>query len=142
MMRGLPDHLAELSLRADRDAIRSYAELTGDMNPIHIDPAFAATTAMGGIIAHGTMSLSLIWQALAQTIGADPLDEATLEAKFLLPVRCDDLVTVGGLQRAGEPGVYDVWARTSDTVTVIEGVARLSAGEEFPDLAGATEPRS
>lgn len=141
-MRRLSDSLAELSLRADRDAIRSYAELTGDMNPIHIDPVFAATTAMGGIIAHGTMSLSLIWQALAQTIGADLLGEATLDAKFLLPVRCDDVVTVGGSQRADEPGVFDVWARTSGTVTVIEGVARVSVAGAFQNLPAWTGSRN
>ena len=56
----LPEILQEISLRADRQAILAYAELTGDFNPIHVDPEFAAKTPMGGVIAHGTLSLNLI----------------------------------------------------------------------------------
>jgi acyl dehydratase len=37
-----------------------FAELTGDFNPIHVDPAHAAQTMFGGTIAHGFLSLSLL----------------------------------------------------------------------------------
>lgn len=123
----LPDELEPISLHATAAAIRAYADITGDFNPIHIDPGFAATTAMGGVIAHGTMSLSLIWQALQRALGDEAVAATSLEARFLAPVRCDEVVTVGGRQRPREPGVFDVWARTSDVVTVIEGVARIAA---------------
>jgi len=48
--------LSTISRDIDMAAILAYAEITGDFNPIHVDPAFAATTAMGGVIAHGTLS--------------------------------------------------------------------------------------
>lgn len=119
-----PMELDERHIVASAAAIRTYAELTGDMNPIHIDPVFAATTAMGGIIAHGTMSLSLIWEALASALGPQRIARTTLEARFLAPVRLDERVTVGGRERADEAGVFDVWARTP-AATVIAGVARV-----------------
>lgn len=124
MTTPLPDHLDPLTLRATAAAIRAYADLTGDRNPIHVDPAFAATTAMGGIIAHGTMSLSLLWEALARAVGPDRVARTQLEVRFLAPVRLDDLVTVGGTRRADGAGVYDVWARAGAT-RVIEGIARV-----------------
>ena len=40
--------------------IDRYATASGDFNPIHIDAAFAATTPMGGTIAHGMLVLALI----------------------------------------------------------------------------------
>ena len=54
-------------------------------------------------------------------------------------MRCDEWVTVGGRQRVDEPGVYDVWARTSDAVTVIDGVARVAAPDRStrPDAIDA-----
>ncbi len=120
----LPATLETSELVASADAIRAYAELTGDANPIHLDPAFAATTPMGGIIAHGTMSLSLIWEALSRTVGPQRIARTSLDVRFLAPVRVDERVTVGGTQRADEPGCFDVWARTAAAV-VIEGVARV-----------------
>lgn len=120
----LPATLEPLSLVATAEAIRTYGELTGDLNPIHLDPAFAATTPMGGIIAHGTMSLSLIWEALARAAGPDRIARTTLDVRFLAPVRIDARVVVGGTQRADEPGTYDAWAAVGD-VRVIEGVARI-----------------
>jgi len=116
--------LEPLTLTATAEAIRIYAELTGDLNPIHIDPVFAATTSMGGIIAHGTMSLSLIWEALARAVGSRRIAATTLDVRFLAPVRLDDVVTVEGSERADEPGVFDVLARTG-TARVIEGIARV-----------------
>ncbi len=53
-------------MEIDQAAINAYARITDDFNPIHTDPTFAATTPMGGVIAHGTMSLNLIWQMAAQ----------------------------------------------------------------------------
>ena len=121
----LPATIETLQLVASADAIRAYGELTGDANPIHLDPVFAATTSMGGIIAHGTMSLSLIWEALARSVGRERIAHTTLDVRFLAPVRVDERVTVGGTQRADDAGCFDVWARTA-AASVIEGVARVS----------------
>ncbi|MEO8935806.1 MAG: MaoC/PaaZ C-terminal domain-containing protein [Burkholderiaceae bacterium] len=120
----LPAVLETRALVASADAIRTYAELTGDTNPIHLDPVFAATTPMGGVIAHGTMSLSLLWESLACTVGPERIARTTLDVRFLAPVRVGEHITVGGTQRADTPGCFDVWARTAAAV-VIEGVARI-----------------
>ncbi|MGB6936537.1 MAG: MaoC family dehydratase, partial [Xanthobacteraceae bacterium] len=64
-----PDQLIERRMQVDRTAIRRYADVTDDHNPIHLDPDFAAKTPMGGIIAHGMLSLSLLWQSLQATFG-------------------------------------------------------------------------
>jgi len=124
MSESLPATIETLALVASAEAIREYGDLTGDANPIHLDPVFAATTPMGGIIAHGTMSLSLIWEALSRTIGPERVAHATLDVRFLAPVRVDQRVTVGGTQRADDAGCFDVWART-EVAVVIEGVARV-----------------
>ncbi len=123
----LPEILQEISLRADRQAILAYAELTGDFNPIHVDPEFAAKTPMGGVIAHGTLSLNLIWQSLAATLGARALRGATLDVRFAKPVREGEEVVAGGARMGNGEAGYEVWVRNPQGVNVIEGTVRLSS---------------
>src|SRR6185436_1326814 len=41
--------------------INTYADLTGDHTPVHIDEAYAKTTEFGTRVAHGLLGLSLAW---------------------------------------------------------------------------------
>lgn len=102
------------SRHVDFQSILDYAALTNDYNPIHVDREFAAKTPFGGIIAHGTMSVALIWQALAKTLGRDALDRIHLDIRFMKPVRIGDTVAGGGELRPGAAGVYDVWVKNED----------------------------
>lgn len=49
-----------------QDEVDRYAELSGDRNPIHLDPAFAAGTAFGTTIVHGYLTLSLVVPLMAE----------------------------------------------------------------------------
>ena len=99
----LPPNLIERRFHVTRAAIRRYADASQDYNPIHLDPEFAAKTPMGGIIAHGMLSLSLVWQSLAKTFGVDRIAGVTLDIRFVRPVREDDWVIAGGTLK-DEPG--------------------------------------
>ena len=65
-----PDALTPRRLVLTPERVAAYAEVTQDFNPLHLDPAFAATTSFGGPIAHGTLNLALVWEAAAATFGA------------------------------------------------------------------------
>ena len=117
--------LSTISREIDMDAILAYAGITGDFNPIHVDPAFAATTAMGGVIAHGTLSMNLIWQLVSTNFGVEASKGADIEVRFAHPVRVGDQVTAGGVSRTD--GRYDVWVRNQQGVTVIEGTMQPGA---------------
>lgn len=119
--------LERVSKVIDRPAIRLYAEITDDFNPIHIDPEFAATTPMRGIIAHGMLSLNLIWQALRATYGAAAETGARLDVRFIRPVRENDTVSAGGRRRDGAAGVYDVTVENQNGEAVIAGTLTLPA---------------
>jgi len=43
-----------------------FADLSGDRNPIHIDPIAAAATPFGTTIAHGFLTLSLVAPLMAE----------------------------------------------------------------------------
>jgi acyl dehydratase len=115
--------LATAQLHVTRAVIHQYASLTDDFNPIHVDPEFAATTPMGGIIAHGMLSLNLVWQSLRTSFGDAAIARAIMNVRFLKPVRENDLVTAGGEQEAN--GHCAVWVRNQKDETVIAGHIEL-----------------
>ncbi|MBM3556672.1 MAG: acyl dehydratase, partial [Alphaproteobacteria bacterium] len=97
----MSDTLPEISLVVDQAAIAKYAAITNDFNPIHLDADFAAKTPMKGIIAHGTMSLGLLWQALGRAFDPAELSRLAIDIRFVRPVRIGDTVTAGGRRREG-----------------------------------------
>lgn len=117
--------LIESSLTVNPAVIQKYADITDDYNPIHIDPEFAKNTPFGDVIAHGTMSLSLIWQSAAQTFGPKAISTAKLNIRFSKPVRNGDTVTAGGLQSADAENRFDVFVKTQSGDIVIKGWLEL-----------------
>jgi 3-hydroxybutyryl-CoA dehydratase len=120
--------LETATLSVQPAAIRAYAELTQDFNPIHLDPAFAAATPMRGVIAHGTMSICLLWKALFRSFGAGAFHELELDIRFVRPVRVGETLTAGGRQSADDPRSYEVWVRAEDGEDRLAGSVRLAAG--------------
>ena len=111
--------LPEVGRMVDRAAILAYAAITEDFNALHVNESFAAGTPFGRPIAHGMLSLNLVWQSLRRAFGnAMPI---SLEVRFVRPVLQDTQVTAGGQRRAD--GAYDVWVRDGAGQDVIVGIA-------------------
>lgn len=117
--------LIEVQLQVDQSTINAYAELTADRNPLHTDPAFAATTPMGGVIAHGTLSLNLLWLSLVRTFGEQAISGCELDVRFAKPVRAGQTISAGG-QESDTPGLYEVWIRLADGTPAIEGTLAVA----------------
>jgi acyl dehydratase len=47
-----------------QEQVQTFADLTGDHNPIHIDPKYAATTRFGQCIIHGHLGSSVFTKYL------------------------------------------------------------------------------
>ncbi len=126
---GLPDRLEPRSLASGPETVASYAELTADFNPIHLDPDFAAKTPFGGPILHGTIGLSLLTQAIEATFGDA---ETALEIRFLAPAPVGARLTAGGERLAEGAAAYLVYVETDDKRRVIEGQLRLPGTQATP----------
>ena len=48
-------------------SIHTYADLSGDYHPVHVDEEFAAKTPFGGTIAHGPIALQTLFASLTPT---------------------------------------------------------------------------
>ena len=123
--------LQSTQMTVTESAIHAYAALTDDFNPIHVDAAFAAQTPMGRPIAHGTMSMCLLWQCLGRNFDAAQLAAVDLDVRFVKPVYIGDEVTAGGERDASAQGLWKVWVRGQDGSDRIVGTVQLSASNSL-----------
>lgn len=74
-----------------QDNIDAYAELSGDFNPLHVDPEVAAASEFGGIIAHGPIALHAFFRAATAWLGTDALPAASeVKVTYRAPTRPGD----------------------------------------------------
>lgn len=75
------------------EMIRTFAELTGDTNPVHLDDAYAAGTRFGRRIAHGMIAAGLISATLANDLPGPGTVYLSQTLQFKRPVFPGDTIT-------------------------------------------------
>lgn len=69
------------------DDVRAFADVSGDDNPIHLDPEYAAQHAPGGTpIVHGALLMAVISKMLGRDFPGAGAVAVSLSCKFLRPV--------------------------------------------------------
>lgn len=84
---------AEFSKTVSDSDVASFATVTGDHNPVHLDEAAAARTRFGGRIAHGMLSAGIVSAAIASRLPGPGSIYLSQTLKFTAPVRIGDTVT-------------------------------------------------
>jgi acyl dehydratase len=107
-----------------------YAGASGDFNPIHQDDEFARAAGMGGVFAHGMLTMGFVAQALTDWAGAGTVRR--LGVRFTGLVRLKDTVTCRGrvLAKSSKDDVHlvdlEVWAENQRGEKVVTGRATLT----------------
>ena len=70
------------------------ARLTGDFNPLHVDPEFAERSLFGGTILHGVVTSALMSASFGNLVAGTALGYLEHNARFLAPVRAGDTLRV------------------------------------------------
>lgn len=127
------DH-AEITRTLGRQDIELFAVMSGDVNPAHVDPAFASSDPFHKVIAHGMWGGALISAVLGTELpgpGTIYLDQSL---SFRKPVGLGDTVTVRVTVREKKPEknrvVLDCACTNQDGDTVIRGEALVIAPTE------------
>ena len=95
-----------------------FAGVSGDINAMHINEEFAATTAFKGRIAHGMLSASVISAAVANRLPGPGTIYLNQQLNFLAPVRPGDTVhATVTVREVGERG-----RAVLDTICTVKGV--------------------
>ncbi|MDR5760619.1 MaoC/PaaZ C-terminal domain-containing protein [Caballeronia sp. LZ035] len=94
-----------------------YAGASDDYNRIHYDLPYAQAAGLGGVIAHGMLTMGFMAQAITDWTGPAAFVQQ-IEARFARPVRPGDIVSIS----------VEIEARDSDTWRCI---LRASVGEHL-----------
>jgi len=125
---------ASLSHTVTQRDIDLFAAATGDVNPAHVDPAYAETDMFHHIIIHGMWGAGLISAVLGTRLPGPGTIYLGQELRFLQPVSIGDTMKATLTVREKKPAKSDV---TLDCVctnqrgeTVITGAAYTRAPTE------------
>ena len=106
--------------------VASFAELSGDYNPLHFSREYANTTVFGEPIVHGMLTASLISTAIACKMPGPGCIYVRQELRFKAPVKAGDYVTARATVEALDPEKKRATLRTTcmvgDTL-VLDGTA-------------------
>jgi len=118
------------------DIVDAYAVASGDYNPIHVDPDFAARSQFGGTIAHGMLVLSYLSTLLTRSFGMRWINTGALKVRFRSPAPVGLPVTARGVIERVERGdgvqyaVCAVIVENALADALITGEARVHIPEE------------
>lgn len=108
---------ASVAQRVSQETIDRYAELSGDFNPIHVDPEAAALSEFGSTIAHGPIALQTFFVAATRALGSESLPPgAAVRVTYRHPVRPGDEVRCE--RDSGEPGGLEFACRNGEGTVV------------------------
>lgn len=116
-----PGTRAELVRTFTADDVEAFARLSGDRNPLHFDPAFAARTRVGRLVVQGGLTTGLFNTLVAMDLPGPGSVFLHQEWDYPAPVYVGETVTA-------EAEVLE--ARRDKPVTRLRCVARTQAGVE------------
>jgi acyl dehydratase len=117
-----PDH--QVTYQTSPDQALVY-RLSGDRNPLHSDPSFAALGGFDRPILHGLCTYGFTSRALLHTLaGSDPARFHYVEGRFSAPVLPGDALTVSIWETGTGEAVFNT-ATHEGTVVIDQGLCRF-----------------
>ncbi len=109
--------------------IRSFADVSGDYNPVHLDEDFARETPFGDRISHGILTASYISAVFGMHLPGPGAIYVTQTLNFKRPVWIGDVVrttvTVAEMFPAKRRVRFECVCRNGDDKVVLEGEAMM-----------------
>lgn len=125
---------ASICKRISQHDIESFALLSGDYNPAHLDSDYAENTMFKGVIAHGMWGGTLISAVLGTQLPGPGTIYLEQTLRFLKPVFPDDEVTatVTVIEKHATKPIIKCQCEVTNQKgkTVISGVATVMAPTE------------
>jgi len=84
---------AERHLTLTAAHVKTFAELTGDYNPLHFDEAFVSGTKFGRLVVQGGLTTGLLHALVAMDMPGPGTVFLSQNWKFTAPVYIDDTIT-------------------------------------------------
>ncbi|MBA5776752.1 hydratase [Stappia sp. F7233] len=117
-------------IQADFD---SFAEISGDDNPIHVDPVFSARTRFGRTVSHGMLLYSRVWALIREAVPGKRHELQSL--MFPNPAYADEALVIHVVaEEGGEAGRLKISVRRKrDDAVVLQGECVLGGEGKWND---------
>jgi acyl dehydratase len=87
------EKLPSCEIAISQPLIDTYAEISGDFNPLHVDPAAGKAAGFGDSIAHGCIPMEPVFQAIQRWTGQELLPPNTaIRLRYRSPSRPGDRI--------------------------------------------------
>ncbi len=129
------------------DDVLTFARLSGDENPLHVDATYAASTNYAGRIVHGALQVSLASALIGMHLPGKHVLLGSIQSRFPAPLYYPTRVRVNGRIIAWTPSsragqikiiVYDT-KRPQPTAEVVMGFTLHEAASASSPRASARE---
>lgn len=128
--------------------VRKFVDMTGDDNPLHVDRAYAETTAFKDIVVHGMLGASFISTVIGTKLPGTGALWVSQNIEFLLPVRLGDTLTISAkvLRKHERERLLELDTRilNQNQQLILTGIGKvklLVAAEPEEKLAADAHPR-
>ncbi|WP_331345337.1 MaoC/PaaZ C-terminal domain-containing protein [Cellvibrio sp. UBA7661] len=122
-----------------------FATCSGDINPVHLNKDYAATTPFGEPIGHGMWTGALVSAAIATCLPGPGSVYRSQSLSFKHPVKVGDTVTVtlvvSEIKERVRLVVLDCEAHNQEGKLIAKGVAEVIAPAEKQSLAPGYVPK-
>jgi len=85
---------ARSKLYVDQEFLKAFADLSGDKNPLHLDPEFAKRTKFRRPIAHGLSYTAIVSRIIGMELPGPGALWVSQQFEFHLPVYVDDEIEI------------------------------------------------
>lgn len=105
-----------------------YAGASGDFNRIHYDHPFAVEKGLGGVLAHGMLTMAFAASCAVEAFG-QASRISRIDARFTSPVRVGDVVEVTATVERGAPDdpIEATLTAEVDGRVVLRGVVEVTS---------------
>jgi acyl dehydratase len=106
--------------------LRRYAEASGDLNPLHLDPAFARAAGFDDVIVHGMLGMALLGRLVKEHFPSHAL--TNFRARFRSIIHTGQPIACVARLESRQSGltVLALTANGTEGTVLIDGTATLA----------------
>lgn len=117
---------ATITKKITNDDVKSFADLVGDYNPVHLDDTYAKNSIFGKKIVHGMFGASLISAVIGMKLPGPGAIYLSQSLNFNKPVYIDDTIEA-------KVTVMDVKEKKNKLILTLNTICKNSSDEVVID---------
>lgn len=108
-----------------KDELAQYAHASGDMNPLHLDEAFARKAGFDNLVVHGMLNMAVLGRLLTDHFETDAIRGFSTRFEGVLQVGEPTRVSMALAERTGDHAEIGLEMLTHEGRRIVSGRAKV-----------------